>query len=196
MNKIGIFGGSFDPIHKSHIQIVKFALETCNFKKVIFVIAYAPPHKSKQYASISDRVAMLELATENLPKVEISLYEASKKEVVYSYQTLDYFQNLYPKDEIYMIIGSDSLLELPTWMNITYLVNRYKFFVVKRPGIDIKKDTQYLDRCVFAKNETENISSSKIRQMIKEGSQEAKLLLDEKVYDYIIKWRLYKTSDK
>ncbi|MDR3306438.1 MAG: nicotinate (nicotinamide) nucleotide adenylyltransferase [Endomicrobium sp.] len=192
MSKIAVFGGSFDPVHKSHIQLVKFALKSWEFKKVIFVIAYAPPHKSKQYASIDDRVAMLELAAEGLAQIEISLYEAFKKEVVYSYQTLDYFQSLYPKDEIYMIMGSDSLLELPTWKNIDYLASRYKFMVVKRPCVKIKKDTKYLDRCIFAQNETEDISSTEVRQMIKEDSKKAKLFLNEKVYSYIVKRRLYK----
>jgi nicotinate-nucleotide adenylyltransferase len=192
MIKIAVFGGSFDPVHKSHIQLVKFVLESYDFKKIIFVVAYAPPHKSRQYASIEDRVAMLKLATEGLPQVEISLYEASKKEVVYSYETLDYFQSLYPDDEIYMVIGSDSLLELPTWKNIDYLANRYKFMVVKRPGLEIKKDTKYLDRCIFAQNKTEDISSTEIRQLIKKDSKKAKLFLDEKVYSYIVERRLYK----
>jgi nicotinate-nucleotide adenylyltransferase len=192
MSKVAIFGGSFDPVHKAHIQLVNFALESCNFKKIIFVIAYTPPHKSRQYASIDDRVAMLKFAAKNLPKIEISLYEALKKEIVYSYQTLDYFQSLYPKDEIYMIIGADSLLELPTWKNIDYLASHYKFMVVKRPGMKIRKDTKYLDRCIFAKNETENISSTKIRQLIKKDLKKAKQFLDEKVYRYIVNWRLYK----
>ncbi len=82
MIKIAVFGGSFDPVHKSHIQLVKFVLESYDFKKIIFVVAYAPPHKSKQYASIEDRVAMLKLANAGLPKIEISLYEASKREII------------------------------------------------------------------------------------------------------------------
>jgi nicotinate-nucleotide adenylyltransferase len=192
MSKIAVFGGSFDPIHKAHIQLVNFALESYNFKKIIFVIAYAPPHKSKQYASIYDRIVMLKLATKGLPKIEISLYEALKKEVVYSYQTLDYFQSLYPKDEIYIIIGTDSLLELSTWKSIDYLASHYKFMVVKRPGIKIEKNTKYLDRCIFAQNETENISSTKVRQLIKKGSSKAKQFLDENIYSYIVKRRLYK----
>jgi nicotinate-nucleotide adenylyltransferase len=166
MSKIAVFGGSFDPVHKSHIQLVKFALESYDVKKVIFVIAYTPPHKSKQYADIDDRIAMLKIATEGLLRIEISLYEVLKKKLVYSYQTLDYFQCLYPEAEIYIIIGSDSLLELPTWKNIDYLASRYKFMVFKRPCIKIKKDTKYLDRCIVAQNETEDISSTEIRQMI------------------------------
>ncbi|MDR1122794.1 MAG: nicotinate (nicotinamide) nucleotide adenylyltransferase [Endomicrobium sp.] len=192
MSKIAIFGGSFDPVHKSHIQLVKFALKSCDFKKVIFVIAHTPPHKNKQYASTDDRVAMLKIATKGLSQIEISLYEVLKKKVVYSYQTLDYFQSLYPKDEIYMIIGLDSLLELPTWKNIDYLASHYKFMVVKRPCINIKKDIKYLDRCIVAQNETEDISSTGVRQMIKEGFKKFEMLLDKNVYNYIVERGLYK----
>jgi nicotinate-nucleotide adenylyltransferase len=192
MSKIAVFGGSFDPVHKSHIQLVKFALESCDFKKVIFVIAHTPPHKSKQYASTDDRIAMLKIATEGLSQIEISLYEVLKKKVVYSYQTLDYFQSLYPEDEIYMIIGLDSLLELPTWKNIDYLVSHYKFIVVKRPYMNIKKDTKYLDRCIVAQNETEDISSTEVRQMIKKDFKKSELFLDKNVYNYIAEKGLYK----
>jgi nicotinate-nucleotide adenylyltransferase len=99
---------------------------------------------------------------------------------------------LYPEDEIYMIIGSDSLLELPTWKNIDYLASRYRFMVVKRPVVKIKKDTKYLDRCIIAQNESEDISSTEIRQMIKEDSKKSEMFLDKKVYSYIVKRGLYK----
>ncbi|MDR0977831.1 MAG: nicotinate (nicotinamide) nucleotide adenylyltransferase [Endomicrobium sp.] len=192
MSKIAVFGGSFDPVHNSHIQIVEFALESRKFTKVIFVPAYSPPHKSRQYAAVEDRIAMLRLAVQGLGGIEINLYEVLKKGVVYSYQTLDHFHYLYPHDEIYMIIGSDSLLDLPTWKNIDYLAGSYKFMVVKRPGVKIGKNTKYLDRCIFAENEAGDISSTMIRHMIKENSQKTHLFLNEKVYDYIVKRRLYK----
>ncbi|MDR0800185.1 MAG: nicotinate (nicotinamide) nucleotide adenylyltransferase [Endomicrobium sp.] len=192
MNKIAIFGGSFDPVHKSHIQIAELTFKSLDLKKLVFVIAYTPPHKIKQYAHIEDRISMLKLAAGNIQKTEISLYEVQKLETVYSYQTLDYFQSLYPADKIYMVIGSDSLLDLPTWRNIDYLANRYKFIVAKRPGIEINKNVKYLDRCVFIDKEIEDISSTKIRKMIKEEYKKAAPMLSEKVYNYIIQNRLYK----
>jgi nicotinate-nucleotide adenylyltransferase len=192
MNKIAVFGGSFDPVHKSHIQIAKFVLNFFELKKLIFVIAYSPPHKIKQYACVDDRIVMLKLAAGNLEKTEISLYEVQRRETVYSYQTLDYLQSLYSKDEIYMVIGSDSLLDLSAWGNIDYLTERYKFIVAKRSGIKINEDTKYLDKCVFIDQEIENISSTKIRELIKKDSTKIVPLLDEKVYNYIIKNGIYK----
>ncbi|GMO65317.1 MAG: nicotinate-nucleotide adenylyltransferase [Endomicrobiia bacterium] len=192
MSKIAIFGGSFDPVHKSHIQIADLAVKCFDLEELIFVVAYAPPHKKKQYADIEDRISMLRLVTYNVSKIRISCCEAQKREVVYSHQTLDYFQNLYSSDEIYMVIGSDSLLSLSTWENIDYIVTRYKFIIARRHNIKISNDTKYLDRCVFINNEIENISSTRIRELIKLGHIEASSLLDSRVYDYIIQKRLYR----
>jgi nicotinate-nucleotide adenylyltransferase len=192
MHKIAIFGGSFDPVHKSHIQIAKLAFKSFNFKKMIFVIARIPPHKTKQYAYIEDRISMLKLAVRNMQKTEISLYETQKLETVYSYQTLDYFNKLYIEDEICMVVGSDSLLDFPTWKNIDYVADRYKFIVAKRPGFEVNKNIKYLDRCIFINKGTENISSTEIRRLVKEDYKKAASLLDKKVYNYIIKNGLYK----
>jgi len=192
MSKIAIFGGSFDPVHMAHIKIADLVLKCFDLEELIFVIAYAPPHKERQYADIKDRISMLKLATYNIDKSKISYYEAQKRERVYSYQTLDYFQNLYPSDEIYMIIGSDSLLNLHTWKNIDYIFDHYKFIVAKRSNIEISNDIKYLNKCVFMNEEIEDISSTKIRGLIKLGHTEVASLLDKKVYDYIIQKRLYK----
>jgi nicotinate-nucleotide adenylyltransferase len=192
MHKIAIFGGSFDPVHKSHIQTAELTLKSFDLKKMVFVIAYTPPHKTKQYAYIEDRISMLKLAARNMQKTEISLYEVQKLELVYSYQTLDYFSSLYHKDEIYMVIGSDSLLDLSTWKNIDYMASRYKFIVAKRPGFEVDKNVKYLDRCVFIDKETEDISSTEVRRLVKEDYKKAAALLDKKVYSYIIQNGLYK----
>jgi nicotinate-nucleotide adenylyltransferase len=193
MRKIAIFGGSFDPIHKSHIQTAELAFKSFNLKKMIFVISYISPHKTKQHAHIEDRISMLKLAARNMQKTEISLYEAQKYETVYySYQTLDHFSSLYTEDEIYMVIGSDSLLDLPTWKNIDYITGRYKFIVAKRPGFEVNKNVKYLDSCVFIDKETEDISSTEIRRLVKEDYKKSASLLDKKVYNYIIQNGLYK----
>jgi nicotinate-nucleotide adenylyltransferase len=90
-----------------------------------------------------------------------------------------------------MIIGSDSLVNLPKWKNINYLSYSYKFIVAKRPGIIINKNTKYLDRCIFINKDAEDISSARIRKLIKEDDKIASSLLDKKVYDYIVQNKLY-----
>jgi nicotinate-nucleotide adenylyltransferase len=192
MNKIAIFGGSFDPVHKAHIQISKLVLEIFNLQTLIFVVAYAPPHKNKQYADVKDRIEMLKLATRNLEHVEISLYEAEKQSVVYSYQTLDYFQKIYPLNEIFMVIGSDSLVDLPTWQNIYYLTSKYKFIVIRRPGIYVNANTKYLNRCIFVDKEVADISSTLVRYCLKNDKAKVLKMLYADVYNYIIENGLYK----
>ncbi|MDR1695476.1 MAG: nicotinate (nicotinamide) nucleotide adenylyltransferase [Endomicrobium sp.] len=193
MEKIAVFGGSFDPPHKAHVQIAKEALKAFDLKKVIFVPAYAAPHKTKQYADISDRIEMLKiaLASENPDKTEIGLYEARQRRKVYSYETLDHFKKIYPDNEIFMIIGSDSLLDLPGWKNIEYLASQYKFIVAKRPGAVIEEGTKFTDRCLFIDKETEDISSSEIRGLISKNDGSVLDFIDEKVYGYIKERKLY-----
>ncbi|MCL2335502.1 MAG: nicotinate (nicotinamide) nucleotide adenylyltransferase [Endomicrobia bacterium] len=190
--KIAVFGGSFDPVHREHSEMAERAVKEFALDKVIFVVAYSPAHKARQFAGIEDRMAMVKLAAESIEKAEVSSYEAEQESVVYSYQTLDYFQNLYPDGEIFMLIGSDSLANLPEWKNIDYLASKYKFIVAKRPGIEISADTEYLDRCLFISEEMNDVSSTEIRRLLKERSAEALKYIDEKVYGYIIEHGLYK----
>ncbi|MDR1418702.1 MAG: nicotinate (nicotinamide) nucleotide adenylyltransferase [Endomicrobium sp.] len=192
MSKIAIFGGSFDPVHKAHIQIAKDVLETFNLNKLIFVVAYNPPHKDKQYADVKDRIEMLRLATKDLEHVEISLYEAEKQKIVYSYQTMDHFQKIYSLSEIFMVIGSDSLVDLPIWENVDYLTSKYKFIVVRRPGVCVDANTKYLNRCVFVDKEIADFSSTLVRYYLKNDKTKALKMLRRNVYNYIAEKELYK----
>jgi nicotinate-nucleotide adenylyltransferase len=193
MDKIAVFGGSFDPVHTAHTDIAKEALKIADVKKVVFVPAYAPPHKAEQFAAIEHRIAMLKLAVKNIKKTEISFFEAEKQDTVYSYQTLDYFRSLYPENEIVMIIGSDSLQELYSWKNAAYLAENYRFLVAKRPDIAVSGTEKYFDRCVFMDVVMKNISSSAVRELLKGGEDaKAKKLLSRGVYGYIREYGLYK----
>ncbi|MDR0985170.1 MAG: nicotinate (nicotinamide) nucleotide adenylyltransferase [Endomicrobium sp.] len=193
MNKIAVFGGSFDPVHISHVKIAELVIKVFNFKKIIFVAACCPPHKKKCYASIEDRINMLKLATYEIREnVEISLYETYKKKV-YSWETLNYFSSIYPTMNIYMIIGSDSLLDLSNWERIDYIINHYKFIVARRFGIKlINKSVKYLNNCIFLNKEIDAISSTRIRHLVKLNDKLVSKLLNYKVYKYILKNKLYK----
>jgi nicotinate-nucleotide adenylyltransferase len=192
--KIAVFGGSFDPVHKGHIQIARFALEAFKLKKLIFVLAFASPHKKKhRYAAVEDRLNMIDIAAGGIKKSEISLYEIEKQKAVFTYQTLDYFQSLYPRDEIYNIMGSDSFLKLSTWKNADYMAERYKFIVAKRPNADMPPNVKYLSSCLLMDGEIADVSSTLIRNLIKDSNYSAvKCFLDKKVCDYIVQKGLYR----
>jgi nicotinate-nucleotide adenylyltransferase len=195
IGKIAIFGGSFDPVHNAHIEIIRQCDTSFDLKKIIFVPSWLSPHKSKHFANAKHRLKMLELAGCSIDiktKTEISLYEIEQKKKVYSYQTMDYFRTLYPKDEILMVLGSDSINDLPLWKNIDYLAAEYRFIVARRKGTEIAKDAKFLDRCLFVKKEIDGISSTQIRKLLGANLPQAGDYLDEKVYEYINENRLYK----
>ena len=132
-SKIAIFGGSFDPIHKAHIELIK---NLCNrFDKVIIVPGYRTPFKvDTKTASPIDRIEMLKLAVGNIEKAEISEFEIDMKGVSYSIDTALHFSG---RGELYWVIGSEMLYKLCGWHRIDELKKLVTFYIVKRPGFDI-----------------------------------------------------------
>jgi len=188
--KVGVFGGSFDPVHNAHLHIAKTALEEFNLDKIIFVPAYIPPHKTRLIASDMDRYNMLSIAIKNFNQYEIDTYEIDSKKVIYSYQMLDYLQDKYKNSNIKMIIGSDSFNQLDTWKNTDYIIEKYGFIVIPRPNIDINISSKYYKYCLFSKIIMENISSTYIRQILKDNKDVSNYIQKE-VYTYIQTKGLY-----
>ena len=174
--KIGIFGGSFNPPHKMHKQIALELIEKGYVNKVIYV----PTGNKYNKKDLID-------ANENLL---ISDYEI-KNVLTYTYQTLDYFKNLYPNDKIYFICGTDNLRELTTWKNYEYILNNYKIIAIARYNDNIKDIVKDLNtnNIIISKIITQNISSTKIRNSLKQ--RKYTLDLDNGVMSYIKKRKLY-----
>ncbi|MBR3628812.1 MAG: nicotinate (nicotinamide) nucleotide adenylyltransferase [Elusimicrobia bacterium] len=188
--KFGILGGSFDPVHNAHIQMAETALKEFNLDKIIFVPAFVPPHKSNLFASDKDRYNMLYNVIKNIDKYEIDTYEIDSKKTVYSYQMLDYFRSKYKLCDIKMIIGADSFNNLSTWKNIEYIVKEYGFIVFIRPGIKINTESPYYNYCAFSKYIMKNISSTTIRQKLK-NKEDISQYVPKQVFEYIKKKNLY-----
>jgi nicotinate-nucleotide adenylyltransferase len=188
--KFGILGGSFDPIHNAHLQMAKTALKEFSLDKIIFVPAYIPPHKSKLIASEKDRYNMLSDAIKGNKQYEIDTYEIDSKKVVYSYQMLDYIKNKYNPDNLKMIIGADSFNKLYSWKNSEYIVKEYGFIVFPRPNINIDVQSPCYKYCLFSKKVMEEISSTVIRQKIKD-KEDISQYVPQQVYEYIKKKNLY-----
>ena len=191
--KIGIFGGSFNPPHKMHKEIALTLIEKHYVEKVIFVPTGSKYKYKNNLLSDKVRFEMLKLMCRDNNNLEVSNYEL-KEHVVYTYETLNYFKNKYKDDEIYFICGTDNLSYIDKWERGIYVLSNNKFLVIKRNTFDItpllKKYKDYKDNIIVTEIEENEISSTKIREMIY-NNKRVKDYLDDKVLDYIIRNKLY-----
>lgn len=191
--KIGIFGGSFNPPHKMHKKIAIEPIKKHYVDKVIFVPTGSKYKYKNNLLSDKVRLEMLELMCRDNNNLEVSDYEL-KEHVVYTYETLNYFRNKYKDDEIYFICGTDNLSYIDKWERGIYVLSNNKFLVIKRNTFDItpllEKYKDYKDNIIVTEIEENEISSTKIREMIY-NNKRVKDYLDDKVLDYIIRNKLY-----
>ena len=191
--KIGVFGGSFNPPHKMHLNI---GLELVN-KQYVDKVIYVPTGSKYKYKNNllpdKNRLEMLEILTKNQEYLDVNDYEL-KDEVVYTCETLAYFKELYPNDEIYFICGADNLSYIDKWKNGEEILNNYKIIAMKRNGEDIeellKKFVDYQNNIIVADVEQQDISSTDIREKLK-NNENVLDVLDKDVYEYIRKNKLY-----
>ena len=203
-HSIGIFGGSFNPVHAGHLNIAKIASEEFDLRKVIFIPCKVSPFKtgakSEQYTSDEHRLEMLKLSIAGYRNFEISTIELSRGGVSYSYDTLCEIKKKYPKAHLSFIIGTDSLLTLSQWYKIGALLNLCDFVTVERPGVGREMDETSLgfspemSKRLLLKavsGRLMDISSSKIRQRAAEGVS-LQGFVPPAVEEYISRHRLYR----
>jgi len=188
--RIGILGGSFNPLHMGHLSIAQAAQEKCKLDKVIFVPTYLPPHrKIKRLASAKDRYEMVRLGVKNNSLFEISDFEIKRKGKSFTIDTVIHFEESFPKGtKLFFIVGADNFSELHTWKNIDEILKIVSFIVVNRPGFKIPKKNFKYHVVTMPGME---ICASYIRRVITQG-QSIKYLVPEAVFRYIKKNRLYK----
>lgn len=176
MKPWGILGGSFDPIHNGHTLLAKDVLELLDLERVVFIPAYVAPHKIGQsFASAQDRLAMTRLAVEGLPHFSVSDLEIKKGGISYTFETLGLLQQQYPGQEMYFIIGADSVPQLDTWHEIDEIFRMVKFAVAYRPGFDREIGAAMLrfgknaDRLIMLPTPEYPVSSTLVRESIEKG---------------------------
>jgi nicotinate-nucleotide adenylyltransferase len=187
---IGVLGGSFDPVHNAHLQMAETALKEFHFDKIIFVPAYVPPHKFKLVACETDRYNMLLSVIKDIEQYEIDTYEIDSKKSVFSCEMLDYLQSKHKNDNIKMLIGADSFNSIHLWKNTEYIVKKYGFVVFPRPNIKIDTESPYYKYCLFSKTVMKDISSTDIRNCLKNKKSILKYV-PKQVFEYIKKKNLY-----
>lgn len=193
--KIGIFGGSFNPPHKMHVDIAKYILDNKFLDKIIFVPTGTHYRYKRNLAPDEQRFQMLNLALEGLDNISVSDYEQRGK-LKYTYDTLEHFQKIYPSDQIYFICGADNLSYIETWKNATYLLEHYKILVVRRGCDDLESILarlgQYQKNIDVLNMELNGLSSTIIRDKIKSGKPIGEECLNPKVLKYIRENKMYK----
>ncbi len=177
--KIGIVGGTFDPIHNGHLMLGEYAYHQYELDEIWYMPNGNPPHKSNSSiaSDVQGRVNMVGLAIADKPYFKLQTYEVEHDEVHYSYQTMEYFNQTYPKDQFYFVIGADSLFHIEKWVHPELLLKECVVLTAYRDektSDDMSQQISYLNKKYDADIRLLNtpnvdISSSEIRKKLKAG---------------------------
>ena len=139
MKKIGLLGGTFDPVHNGHLHLAEQAQRFFNLEKVVFIPAYRSPHKlALEPVSCEHRLSMLTLALEGLPRFSIDKMEINKNEVSYTIETLKELQLNHPEWNMFLILGADAFQDIDTWKQCSQLLDFCNILVGTRPGAELQ----------------------------------------------------------
>ncbi|MEO8512963.1 MAG: nicotinate-nucleotide adenylyltransferase [Ignavibacteria bacterium] len=196
MKRIGIFGGTFDPIHTGHLIMAENVMEQIHLDTVLFVPSGKPPLKNPE--SITDstiRLKMVKLAIEDNPSFSVSDIDLKQNsdEPSYTVNTLLKLRELYSAEQVkfYLIIGMDQLIDLHKWKDPGKLFLLSEVIVINRPGFLIQQvENEYSRRGIFVPVPNIDISSTDIRFRIRE-KRSIKYLVPAKVENYILENKLY-----
>ncbi|MCK4993515.1 MAG: nicotinate-nucleotide adenylyltransferase [Candidatus Omnitrophica bacterium] len=187
-NRVGILGGTFNPPHNGHLLIAQEAYTQLGLNKVLFIPGRVPPHKNRlDIIDVELRYEMVKLLLKDKPEFSISRIEIEKIGVSYSVETLKILKAGEPDTQFYFIVGSDAIPELKTWKNIEEILTLCKFAIGMRPGF---KDYQVPGGMVFLEGVFPDISSGRIREMLRNG-EAAEHIIGHSVNNFIKERKLY-----
>ena len=206
MQKIGVFGGSFNPIHTGHLVMAQDVYEQFGLSKVLFIPAKIPPHKQGHHLiAAEDRLAMIQAAIQGDARFEVWDGEIKRGGVSYSVDTVRQLKTLYPNAELFFIIGGDTLVELHTWKDIYDLFELCEFVTITRPGFIFEElsGEQLQLKDPWPKRLVQNIilghlveiSSTDIRMRASKGLS-IRYLVPRGVELYIQERKLYQIQEK
>lgn len=203
VRRIGISGGTFDPVHYGHLIAAEDIRQKFNLDKVLFIPSGMPPHKdASRIAGAVHRFNMLYSAVKDNPYFEVSRMEIEREGTTYTIDTLTQLKKLYDGAELFFIIGTDVVQDLPTWKEYEKVLGMCEFIAVLRPGYreeDFSSRIAYLKNACMARINTVeipliDISSTGIRERLKNGKS-VKYLVPEAVEAYIREHGLYTGGD-
>jgi len=192
--KTCLFGGTFDPPHFGHLIVAQTIFEAEHFDKIVFVPAHIPPHKKeRKISSVAFRLEMLKIATMDNPNFEISDIELKRGGISYSLETIHTYkeQTGLDREDLYYLIGSDSLKQFQTWQNPKAILEECQLIVAIRPGFRPSDIPNWiLAKVQFANVPRIEISSTQIRARWVEDKT-IRYMVTQPVWTYINKHNLY-----
>ena len=191
--RIGILGGTFDPIHLGHLVMAEQVREKLRLDKVIFIPCANPPHKTKRKLSPSRyRYQMTRLGVEGNSSFLVSDVELKRRGLSYTIDTLKQLKVLYPEREMYFLTGSDVLDEIRTWKEPEQIYKQAKVVIAIRPGFDrFDPENRFAKMSIIVPITGIDVSSSQIRAKVRKG-ESIRYLVPPKVKEYINKKKLYR----
>jgi len=192
-NKIGLFFGSFNPIHQGHLMIANYMVEYTDISMVWFIVSPHNPLKEKT-SLLADhhRLAMANIAVEDDPRFRVSNIEFHLPQPSYTIDTLTFLAEKYPGKEFVLICGRDNLPAFSKWKNYEDILNRYHLYIYPRPETEVSPFDNH-PHVHFTEAPMIEISSSFIRQGINEGKN-LRQFLPEKVWKYLTEMHFYEKA--
>ncbi len=206
-SRIGLYGGTFDPIHRGHVDTLRAVAGAMGWSRVVIVPAHVQPFKvGRRVSSPLDRHAMAVLATVDDPLFEVSRFELERGQVSYTVDTLEHFRRAEPDSALEWVIGDDNLALLPEWKSIDRIFELANFVILRRDAAAIVptplahrvRDAAGRDAAgciVLADNPIIEISGTEIRRRAAMG-QPVGALVDSHVAAYISRYRLYQSQEE
>lgn len=177
--KVGLFFGSFNPIHNGHLVIAEYMATQTDLDEVWFVVSPHNPFKNKKnLANDYDRLAWVQDAIADNPKLKVSSIEFNLPQPSYTIVTLTLLREKFPEKKFHLIMGGDSLLSLPKWKNADILMRDFPIYVYTRPEYDTSSFQNNSHILIFKEVPQMNISASYIRNCLREGKSVRYLIPD------------------
>ena len=198
--KTGVFGGTFNPVHKGHIMLAEYCMDSVGLDRIIMIPTAVPPHKiSNNLASENDRLNMCKLACRGKENFSVSDIEIKRQGKSYTYETLTQLKEIYPDDHLYTIMGADMFLTLNRWKNPEIIFEKSSIITIPRDEENKHELENFYNKVlkamgassVILPNPVMSVSSTFIRENLDDFNLISDML-DKGVYDYIIKNNLYR----
>jgi nicotinate-nucleotide adenylyltransferase len=177
-NRVGVLGGTFDPVHNGHLTIAHAFLNSGYIDELWIMPAPDPPHKKNQNVTPYEiRKELLTIAFHNIPNIHISDFENNLESPSYTLRTIRALKKRYPQKHFILCLGSDSLVQLDTWYHYEELINESEFLIAYRPGYDISDLPKlFQNKCSFVEHDPIDISSTELKNKIRKEESVVGLL--------------------